>query len=137
MSPVYLFTRLPVMYWNVDMRTMIYHMLPASVWQRQAATEPYQGDTLATEGFIHCTGEAKRLVQVANRFYRAMPDDFVILCIDPTRVHAEIKWEPVDEAHFPHIYGPLNVDAVVHVVQFLRDAGGQFVLPEALSATEK
>ena len=112
---------------------MIYHMLPATVWARQASDEAYAGDTLASEGFIHCTDQPARLVWVANRFYRQQAVDFLILCIEPTRVQAEIKWEQADQQIFPHIYGPLNQDAVVNVVQFPRDAAGAFLLPTALS----
>jgi len=116
---------------------MIYHLLPAPLWQRQAPDQPYRGDTLATEGFIHCTGEPARLVWVANRFYRTLPDDFVILCIEPSRVQAEIKWEQADGHDFPHIYGPLNLDAVIDVVKFSRDATGQFLPPPDLLTTAK
>ncbi|MFN8487009.1 MAG: DUF952 domain-containing protein [Caldilineaceae bacterium] len=114
---------------------MIYHILPASVWQSQAPDQPYRGDTLATEGFIHCTGEPDWLLKVANYIYRHQPGDFVILCIAPDRVHAAIKWEKADGHEFPHIYGPLNLDAVEYMVQFPRDATGQFVLPLKLSET--
>lgn len=112
-------------------------MLPAKVWQSQAPAQPYRGDTLATEGFIHCTGEPALLLQVANRFYRNQPGDFVILCIAPSAVHAQIKWEEADGHLFPHIYGPLNLDAIAHVVQFPRDATGHFMPPLALPTTEK
>ncbi len=108
-------------------------MAPAKVWQKQASDQPYRGDTLATEGFIHCTAEPDWLLKVANRFYRSQPDDFVILCIVPERVQVAIKWEKADNHEFPHIYGPLNLDAVEHVVKFPRDAAGQFVLPPELS----
>jgi len=112
---------------------MIYHILAVESWQRQAPGQSYRGDTLATEGFIHCTGEAEWLLQVANRFYRTSPTNFVILCIDPERVAAEVKWEVADQHCFPHIYGPLNLDAVVDVVQFPRDATGQFLMPAELA----
>ena len=115
---------------------MIYHMAPALVWQRQAPDQAYRGDTLASEGFIHCTGEPERLVHVANRFYRTMPEDFVILCIEPSQVQAEIKWERADGHDFPHIYGPLNLDAVIRVVKFPRDVTGQFLPPDLLTTED-
>ncbi|CAN5502343.1 DUF952 domain-containing protein [soil metagenome] len=112
---------------------MIYHMLPTAIWAQQAPDEAYEGDTLASEGFIHCTDQPGRLVWVANRFYQQLAGDFLILCIEPTRVQAEIKWEQADQATFPHIYGPLNQDAVVNVIQFPRDAMGAFWLPPELA----
>ena len=106
-------------------------MLPAAVWDAQPSYAPYCGDTLATEGFIHCTAEQELLVKVANNFYRAQDEPFVILGIDPARIAAEVRWEPADGHVFPHIYGPLNLDAVVDVIDFPREADGTFILPEA------
>ena len=112
---------------------MIYHMTPASAWQAVAGTATYVADSLATEGFIHCTGEPERLVVVANRFYRTIPGDFVILCIEPTKLQAELRWEAADGQLFPHLYGGLNCTAVSSVVPFPRDAAGNF-LPVQLPA---
>ncbi|MEZ4861509.1 MAG: DUF952 domain-containing protein [Caldilineaceae bacterium] len=106
---------------------MIYHMLPAALWQQQAADQPYCASTVASEGFMHCTGEPELLLWVANRFYRAIPGDFVILGLDPALVQAEVRWEKADGRYFPHIYGPLNLDAVVQVYPFPRDAEGKFL----------
>lgn len=114
---------------------MIYHMLLLSAWQRQPVDQPYKGDTLASEGFIHCTGEIDRLALVANRFYRHQPGEFVILGINPAQVQAEIKWELADQHSFPHIYGSLNLDAVVDVIKFPRDVDGQFLQPIELQRT--
>lgn len=105
---------------------LIYHMLSRSVWEDQPLDRPYRGDTLDSEGFIHCTGAPDLLVEVANRFYRGEAGDFVVLYIDPARVAAEIKWEAADGALFPHIYGPLNMDAVVDVTPFPRGEQGEF-----------
>lgn len=108
---------------------MIYHMLPVSAWTKQPADAPYRGDTLASEGFIHCTGERDLLLQVANRFYRTIPDRFVILSIDEARVQPEVRWEPADGQIFPHIYGALNLDAVQKVITFPRTEDGTFLMP--------
>jgi len=105
---------------------LIYHMLSRSVWEAQPLDRPYRGDTLDSEGFIHCTGAPDLLVEVANRFYRGEGGHFVVLHIDPARVTAEIKWEAADGAIFPHIYGPLNMDAVVNMTLFPRDEQGEF-----------
>jgi uncharacterized protein (DUF952 family) len=109
----------------------IYHMLPRSIWKAQPPDQPYRGDTLASEGFIHCTDDLDLLVKVANRFYRSETGDFVILRIAPVQVTAEIKWEAADGAVFPHIYGPLNLDAVTNVTPFPRNNQGEFQPPPA------
>ena len=113
---------------------LIYHLLPAARWAAQPPDEPYAGDTLATEGFIHCTAEPERLPAVANAFYRAAPGPHVILCIRAAAVTSEVRWEAADGQRFPHIYGSLNLDAVVGVLEFPRAGDGTFLTPPAFRA---
>lgn len=108
---------------------MIYHMAPAMVWKNQPKSELYVCESLDTEGFIHCTDEQERLVWVANHFYRDVAGDFVILYIDEALLQSELKWEEADGHSFPHIYGPLNCDAVINVIEFPRNENGAFQLP--------
>ncbi len=60
----------------------------------------------------------------------------VILMIDPSRLQAELRWEPgadkTDEL-FPHIYGPLEVEAVMCVYEFEPGLDGHFSLPGDLA----
>ena len=104
-------------------------MLPATIWRGQQRERPYIHASLASEGFIHCTGDATLLVWVANQFYSRDADDFLILCIDEARVTAPVQWDPVGDKVFPHLYGPLNVDAIVAVTPFPRDEAGVFLPP--------
>lgn len=104
-------------------------MTPAEVWRNQSQNEHYVCESLTTEGFIHCTGEPKRLVWVANHFYSDEAGDYMILYIDEERLESELKWEEADGHQFPHIYGPLNCNAVTNVINFPRDGNGSFVLP--------
>ncbi len=106
---------------------IIYHMLPARVWQVQPPTTAYHADTLATEGFAHCTKEADRLLWVANRFYQSISGEFVILCLDTAQIQAELRWEAADGHLFPHVYGPINQEAVVDVLPFPRNPDGMFL----------
>lgn len=108
---------------------MIYHMLPSAVWQTQPLDQPYLGDTLATEGFIHCTAEPERLLLVANTWYKNRPGEWSILCIDEQRIEADVRWEENHGHVFPHIYGPLNLNAVTATLPFPRRQDGQFFLP--------
>ncbi len=67
---------------------------------------------------------------VAQANYRGVPD-LVLLVVDPSQLKAELRYEqPEPEAPlFPHLYGPLNVDAVVDVLEFEERESG-FVLPQ-------
>ncbi len=110
-------------------RQIIYHMLPRQEWQAVALQADYVAATLATEGFIHCTGEVARLVEVANRFYRHVAGEFIILSIDTARLQADLRWEEADGHRFPHLYGPLEREAVVALHPFSRAADGTFQAP--------
>jgi uncharacterized protein (DUF952 family) len=79
---------------------------------------------LDTEGFIHCS-QAEQVLAVANRYYRGVPD-LVVLWLDPSKVVAEIRWEPALGEVYPHIYGALNTDAVAAISDFASDEDGIF-----------
>jgi uncharacterized protein (DUF952 family) len=106
---------------------IIFHLLPTALWQAQPTYEPYHADTLATEGFIHCTREVERLVVVANHFYRQINGAFMILCVETERLTAEVRWE-VSHGHlYPHVYGSIDRAAIVDVIAFPRNPNGDFL----------
>lgn len=115
----------------------ILHLTPAAGYEGLAEGEPLRPTSLAVEGFIHCTATAEALLRVANAFYREAPGEFLVLEIDPARLTAPVRFEPPapppPAGHplaghlFPHIYGPLNVDAVVAVRAARRAADGTFL----------
>ncbi len=94
-----------------------------------------RGLTLAEQGFIHA-GDAHQVGPVANRIYRSdSADDLVVLIIDPGRLRPELRYEeaPGLGESFPHIYGPLNTDAVVGTAALERDPDGTFTFrPDGL-----
>ena len=102
--------------------TLIYHIAEAADWDRARHDGQYttstRGRTLAEEGFIHASTE-DQVGPVADAFYRAVPD-LVLLVIDTERVGSPIRYErvPGQPDPYPHIYGPLNPDAVVEVRPF-------------------
>lgn len=108
---------------------VILHIAPSTAWQRAQVLGVYRGDTLETEGFIHCSLPAQ-VMPVANARFKARAG-LVLLCIDETKVAAEVRYEDCYETgqSFPHIYGPLNLDAIVNVVDFSPNADGTFALP--------
>ena len=73
----------------------------------------YEADSLALEGFIH-TSKAEQVQGVLNRYYKNQTD-LLLLHIDETKLTALLKYElaPSVNEEFPHIYGSLNLDAVV------------------------
>ncbi|MCA1552997.1 MAG: DUF952 domain-containing protein [Chloroflexi bacterium] len=109
-------------------RKHLFHITTRAEWQRAQRVGAYRAASLRREGFIHCSGQTQ-VVRVANAFYRGKRN-LVLLLIEPAKVNAPIRHERVDGRRFPHIYGALNLDAVVQVVDFPPRADGTFVLPK-------
>ncbi len=95
----------------------IMHVTPRDEWERAVAEGEYRGDTLATEGFIHCCLPGQ-LAGVISRYFHGQTA-LVVLRIKPERLTSPLRWEspPGSTETFPHVYGPLDLDAVVEVVR--------------------
>jgi len=109
---------------NTLLNTLL-HLCPLSEWQAAQEQGEYRAASLAREGFLHCSTPAQ-VAATANRFYHGQ-HGLVLLTIDRRLVRPEIRFEPADGSLFPHIYGPLNLDAVVEVQEFEPGADGTFV----------
>ena len=105
---------------------VIFHITSREAWERAKAEGSYRPEGFAAEGFIHCSTR-DQVVRVADARFRGRRG-LVLLCIDPERVAAEIVYENLEGGRelFPHIYGELNADAVVEVLEFEPDEGGRF-----------
>jgi uncharacterized protein (DUF952 family) len=102
----------------------VYHLVLRQVWEANP-DQPYRPDSLACEGFIHCSF-AGQTAWVAKRFY-AEAEDLLLLHIDPRRVTSPLREEACETGEiFPHIYGPLNRDAVVKVEALVRGPEGHW-----------
>lgn len=110
---------------------IIFHITKQEQWDKAKLEGIYSGDTLDSQGFIHCS-TFHQIVKVANALYHAQKE-LLLFCIDAKRVQSEIKYESNgSEEFFPHIYGPLNIDAVVKVVDFEPTKNGKFVIPKEI-----
>ena len=121
------------------MADVIYHIATRADWERALADGEYTrstaGRSLAEEGFIHAS-QAAQVARTANKYYRGVPGDLVLLVIDERRVRAEVRYEDVAGAElpFPHVYGPLNTSAVVAARPFAPGADGVFTFDEPAGA---
>ena len=94
---------------------MIYHITTISDWHNALEQGSYTAGSLEKEGFLHSSYD-HQLRGVVERYYKGSTD-LILLHIDESKVTSEIKYElsPSVNEVFPHIYGPLNLDAVVDV----------------------
>jgi len=107
--------------------TTILHITTPAAWDAARGAGAYRGDTLATQGFIHCS-RPEQLAGVGNRFFRGTRG-LIALVIERERISAPVKDEGADGDLFPHIYGPLNLDAVLRTVPFEPRPDGGFDAP--------
>ncbi len=109
---------------------MIYHIASRADWQSAQKNGSYTADSLAAEGFIHCS-KAEQVAGVARRFY-AGRRGLVLLVIDPQKLTSDLRYElgsdRPDEL-FPHIYGPLNLEAVASALDFEPDSAKTWTPP--------
>jgi uncharacterized protein (DUF952 family) len=94
---------------------MIYHVTTADSWQAATQQGFYEAPSLHTEGFIHLSTEGQ-VEGVLERYYKGV-ENLVLLSVDETKLSAPLKYElaPSVNDTFPHIYGNINLDAVVAV----------------------
>ncbi len=118
----------------------ILHVTSRKAWIDATRAGQYSAPSLEQDGFIHAS-TLKQVLPVASKYYKGQ-SGLLLLEIDPARLTSELKWEPptggplpgVPEGDaFPHIYGPINLDAVIQVVDFEPDENGDFTLPTSLN----
>ena len=100
----------------------IVHICQQQDWQNAIEAGIYSAESLSREGFIHCSRPVQ-VLGVVKAFYSNLPD-LVLLWLDPVKLEADIRWERVGEQDFPHIYGPINIDAVIRVTELIPDKDG-------------
>ena len=118
----------------------IVHITSRLAWIDAGHAGQYVAPSLKSDGLIHCSTYAQTL-PVAEKYYKGQTG-LVLLVIDPLRLTSGLKWEPPAEGApppgvpagdaFPHIYGPINLDAVVEALDFSPGPDDHFSLPPSL-----
>ena len=92
----------------------IFHIIEQSTWQETKSGTLYEGDTLSINGFIHCC-TFEQIEGVLLKWFKGKRD-LVILEIDPEMLTSPIKYESFEGGLevFPHVYGPINLNAVIN-----------------------
>jgi uncharacterized protein (DUF427 family) len=94
----------------------IFHIATTADWQRAQATGSYTtstyGASLADVGYLHAA-RTEQVSEVLARYYSDVEEPLVILEIETDRLDSRWQEDQVGSETFPHIYGPLNVPAVV------------------------
>jgi uncharacterized protein (DUF952 family) len=111
---------------KVGWRLRVLHLTTEADWAEAEREGTYRPASLASEGFIHCS-EPQQVLWVANRRFRNRLD-LVLLHIDILKLKSPGRYENLEggDQLFPHIYGPLNLDAILKVTPFRPGPAGDF-----------
>jgi len=112
---------------------MLLHITTPAAWADAQRDGSYRDPSLETEGFIHCSTPQQVLIPANERF--GGRSDLCLLVIDPDALTERLVYEDCYESgmEFPHVYGPINLEAVTETVAFPCRADGTFDLPPALT----
>ncbi|MFI0776406.1 DUF952 domain-containing protein [Streptomyces sp. NPDC021212] len=119
----------------VDMssRPTIQHVVPLDEWNAHP-DGAYAPASLTEEGFVHCSPDEETTLAIVNAFYQDAPKPLLTLVLDVDRLVSRCIWEaaaPVPppgvakSTLFPHVYGPLDRDAVARVLEVEWDDQGR------------
>lgn len=94
----------------------IYHITTEKQWREALLNGYYEAGSLKVEGFIHCSTE-EQVAGVLERYF-AGQKGLLKLVLNTEKLKHELKFElaPSINQEFPHIYGPINLEAVEGVV---------------------
>jgi uncharacterized protein (DUF952 family) len=109
---------------------VIYKIVPADEWREAEAAGRFDGSGIdRRDGFIHFSSQAQ-VRETAVRHFAGMRG-LLLVAVDAAAV--PIRWEPSrGGALFPHLYGPLPMDAVVWQRPLELGPDGQHLLPPGL-----
>ena len=110
------------------MPPLTYHLIPRVIWEQidRSTQTHYEPDSVKVEGFIHCTDGEGELTATANRHYQGTATEFRVLVLDRALIEAPVRYDDSGQI-YPHIYGALNLNAVVKVCPMEREADGHFL----------
>lgn len=111
----------------------IYLLMSPADHEQAMRSGTWDPPSRATEGFIHAS-PADQLTRVANKHY-AQHDELRVVALRHEALRSETLWEPAsDGLLYPHVYGPINMDAAERVVVVRKGADGRHVIdPKSLT----
>jgi uncharacterized protein (DUF952 family) len=110
--------------------TTIYKICSGELWRDAQRAGLFRGTPPdERDGFIHFSTAAQVAETAAKHFPGAL--DQVLVAVNVGLLDGALKWEPSRGGDlFPHLYGPLLLDAVLWAVPLPLGAGGRHVFPE-------
>ncbi len=103
--------------------TTIYHAASNEDWAARTETH-YEPAAFADEGFVHLSSAAQ-MIGTLHKHYPGRTD-LTVLTVNTGAVEAELVWEDLygTGMEFPHLYGPINLSAIIATTPSACDADG-------------
>lgn len=102
----------------------IYLLISGADYQKALQDGQYAPESLTTQGFVHAT-PFDQINRVANKYY-AQVEDVQLVLLSAIKIGPPLKWEPATGGLYPHVYGPVNMDAAERVIPVKPNAQGIF-----------
>lgn len=120
----------------------LFHLALAGEWEAALAGPGYRtstrGRTVDEEGYTHCC-HPWQVAGVAERYYRDVEEPLLLLEVDPALLTSPVVEEvPAGGREaYPHVYGPIDVVAVVAAHDVGRAGDGALVLPTVVTSASR
>jgi uncharacterized protein (DUF952 family) len=108
---------------------LIYKICPAALWREAEQAGIFRGSEIdRRDNFIHFSTAAQVAETAAKHF--AGQSDLLLISVDAGKLDDALKWEPSrGGALFPHLYGDLDLTAVIGVAPLLLGPDGRHDFP--------
>ncbi|MFO0883949.1 MAG: DUF952 domain-containing protein [Pirellulales bacterium] len=108
---------------------MIYRLSERADWRAAQTSGLYLSADLGMEGFIH-TSTAQQVMGVAFRYYQNR-SDLVLIEMEEGPLGETLRWEASTGGElFPHVYGPIPLQAVRRISSFPEVSDSSQTTPE-------
>ncbi|KQT60670.1 MULTISPECIES: DUF952 domain-containing protein [unclassified Aureimonas] len=110
----------------------IYKIAPRALWREAEDKGRFEGAPVdLADGYIHFS-TAAQVRETASKHFAGQAD-LVLVGIDPDRLGAALKWEPSRGGQlFPHLYGPLDLGAVLFAEELRIGPNGFHLFPASI-----
>ena len=111
---------------------LIYKILSVADWEAAKQAGRFEGSADdRRDGFIHFS-DGETVIGTARKYF-AGQSGLMLLAVDPARL-ADLRWEQSrDDALFPHLYGPLDLDTVTQAERLPDDLDAADAIADLLS----
>ena len=114
------------------MPDFIYKICPEPLWRAAEAAGRFDGAPVdLADGFVHFSTAAQLRETAARHF--AGQAGLLLIAVEPAVLGSELRYESSRGGDlFPHLYGPLPLDAVRNVANLPLGPDGAHVFPEGI-----